>query len=161
MRLRIDYDPVAGRPRSIGYEVHAEAATARRVSDRSFGPDRTTEGAQPRDESFTGTGQDRGHMAQRQAGRGDVDVERALDLTSNVVPQSPNLNRGAGSPWRASEQRTMDWAVQHGRVDVRVEPVYDAVPPRLPDGTPIPRAFRRVVSAPDGTVLEDATHLNR
>lgn len=159
--LRIDYDPVAGRPRSVTYRVDADVVGRTTQTQRGFTRDVSTEGAQPSDRGFTGSGQDRGHLAQREAFRGDPETERAVDQWTGVVPMHPNLNRGAGSPWRASEQRAIDLAQQHGSVMVRNEPIYDANPPRLPDGTPIPRAVRRTITAPDGTVLEDITHLNR
>lgn len=39
--------------------------------------------------------------------------------------------------------------------------LYERVPPRLTDGTPIPRALTREICGPDGKLLEAATYLNR
>ncbi len=61
----------------------------------------------------------------------------------------------------AAEQRTIDYAKEYGSVKVRVEPIYDATPQTLNDGTPIPEAFRRLVTGPDGKLLEDASYLNK
>ncbi|MFV8750117.1 DNA/RNA non-specific endonuclease [Nannocystaceae bacterium ST9] len=160
-RLRIDYDPVAGRPRSISYRIDASAARARPQSPRTFTYDPATGGMQPDPVAFSGTGFDLGHGAQREAFRGDIDVELAVDQMTGVVPQAAASNRGRGSPWRQSERNAMAWAQTFGSVDVHTEFIYAANPPRLADGTPIPLAIRRRITAPDGTVLEDISHLNR
>ena len=160
-RLRIDYDREAGRPRSVTYEISGASSRTKRASERSFGPDVSTSGAQTDPGSHRATGFERGHLAQRAAARGDVDTERSFDLMTNVVPMTRALNRGAGSPWAASERGALRYASQYGRVQVRIEPIYDANPPRMADGAPIPKVIRRTITTTDGTVLEDATHLNR
>jgi hypothetical protein len=159
--LRVDYDPVAGRPHEVRYRVDADTDARTVQTDRAFARDNTTQGAQATDADYTDTGLDRGHLAQREAFKGDVDVERAADLMTNVVPMAPNLNRGAGSPWRAAEAATIVLAATHGHVEVIVTPIYDAAPPTLANGTPIPREIRRQVIAPDGQVLHDVTLPNR
>jgi hypothetical protein len=159
--VRLDYDAVAGRPNHVAYRVDAAAAEAEAVSARSFTQDVSVGNARSSDAAYRGSGLDRGHLVQREAVRGDADVERSVDSLSMVVPMHPDLNRGAGSPWRASESLTMLWAREHGSVRVDVWPVYGPNPARLADGTSVPRAVRRRVTAPDGTVLQDATHLNR
>ncbi|MFM2052825.1 MAG: hypothetical protein RL456_862 [Pseudomonadota bacterium] len=158
--LRVDYDPVAGRPRGVSYRVDADTDSRSVQTDRTFRRDATTEGAQPVDNDYTNTGYDRGHLAQREAFKGNVDVELAADQMTNVVPMHPDLNRGAGSPWRAAESRTIRYADKYGQVRVVVKPQYDAKPQRLPNGTPIPTTVNRRVIAPNGTVLEDITFNN-
>ncbi len=159
--VRIQYDQGAGRPISVGFRIDADVAARSVQSSRGFAKNETVEAAQPSDKGFTHSGYDRGHLVQREAVRGDAEIERAADQWTGVVPMTEALNRGPGSPWRASEDRAIRWAVTHGHVTVHVEPIYDAAPPRLSDNTPIPGAIRRVVMAPDGTVLEDITHPNR
>ena len=160
-QLRVDYDPVAGRPRAVSYRVDADTDTRAVQTSRQFTRDITTEGAQPINDAFTNSGYDRGHLAQREAFKGDSDVELAADYTTNVVPMQPNLNRGPGSPWRAAETRTIAYAKEFGHVNVEVQPNYGANPPRLRDGTPIPESFTRTITAPDGTVLESHVMLNQ
>jgi hypothetical protein len=80
---------------------------------------------------------------------------------TNVVPMEPSLNRGEGSPWRAAEMRTIDYADHYGGVEVEMIPEYGQNPRRLPSGTPIPSTVQRRVIAPDGTVLEDLTFDNK
>lgn len=159
--LRIDYDPIAGRTRSVSVRVDGSAPTGPQVAERQFAQDPSVAGAQSTNAAYVDSGYDRGHLVPREALKGSEKAEKAADLFTNVTPMKPELNRGPGSPWRASENKTMQWAKEHGSVDLRVEPIFDADPPRLPDGTPIPKAIRRSVMAPDGTVLEDVSFLNK
>ncbi|MEW5931769.1 MAG: DNA/RNA non-specific endonuclease, partial [Gemmatimonadota bacterium] len=158
--VRVDYDG-GGRPKSVGFRIDADVADRTAQTDRAFTRNETVDAAQSSDKGYNKSGYERGHLVQREAVRGDAAVERAADQWTGVVPMTEALNRGAGSPWRASEERAIQWAVRYGHVTVQVEPVYDATPPTLKDGTPIPKAIRRAITAPDGTVLEDITHLNR
>jgi hypothetical protein len=160
-RLRFDYNVERGHPNWVEFDVHAEAATAQTQSSRSFTGDWSIEGAQPRNADYVRSGWDRGHLAQREAFRGSKDIERAADSHATTVPMAPNLNRGPGSPWRAAETRTINYAQQYGSVKVRVEPLYGANPAVLRNGTPIPRAITRTVTGPNGEVLESFTFLNR
>jgi DNA/RNA endonuclease G (NUC1) len=159
--LRLDYDPIAGRPRSVSYQTDSASLSAGQVAERAFTKDVTVEGAQSTSAAYADSGYDRGHLAQREAFKGSAETELAVDQFTNVVPMKPELNRGAGSPWRAAEADTIKWTKQYGSVSVRVEPVYDRNPSRLRDGTPIPKAIRRTVTAPDGTILQDVSFLNR
>jgi DNA/RNA endonuclease G (NUC1) len=159
--LRVDYNVAEGRPNVVTYRVDAGIGGQSTVTDRYFTGDMSVEGAQSRNAAYAGSGYDRGHLAQREAFKGSAETERAVDQFTNVVPMHPDLNRGAGSPWRASEADTIRLADQYGSVSVRVEPIYDAKPARLADRTPIPKAIRRTVTSPNGTVLRDATFLNQ
>lgn len=160
-RLRFDYNARNGHPNWVEFEVHADSAAGRTQSKRYFTGDEGIEGQQPRNADYRHSGWDRGHLAQREVFRGDRATERAADSHATTVPMSPNLNRGPGSPWRAAETRVFDQARRYGTVKVRLEPVYDANPLRLPDGTPIPKAITRTVYGPDGAVLESMSFLNQ
>lgn len=159
--LETDYDITAGRPNRIKYRVDAGTRERAVQTDRSFSKNEATEGAQPSTNDYTDTGYDRGHLAQREAFKGNADAERAADHMENVVPMHPDLNRGEGSPWRAAEEDTIRLADEHGSVTVEVTPIYDANPQRLPNGTPIPKGIHRKVVAPDGQVLQDLTFINQ
>lgn len=171
IRLRVDWDPQAGRPRKVSYNFTAEAAAVpSQTTERSFHqePRLKGESAQSREKAYVKSGKERGHLAQREAGKVDTnidtalglknptgpEVERSLDVLTNVVPMTPTLNKG--KPWRSAETRTTQFAVREGYVIVEVEPVYDNKPARLSDGTPIPsKVRRRIISGPTGQVLED------
>lgn len=169
--MRIDYDPIAGRPRRVTYRVDSDVAGAPGSDPRSYTQDTSTSGAQSRDAAYTGSGMERGHLAQLEAFKnGSSGAQEAANQFTNLVPMTPELNRGFrdasgewhDSAWRQSEHRTVnEYAPRYGSVVVEIEPVYGANPRRLPDGTPIPVAVRRRVVAPDGTVLEDQSHLNQ
>ncbi len=159
--LRVDYDARAGRPRVIEYRVDAENVDLPALTERSFTRDVSTRGAQSSDAAYVNSGYDRGHLAQREAFKGAVDVEAAADHFTNVVPMTPELNRGAGSPWRAAESRTIALARLHGSVTVEVVPIYDEFPPRLRDGTPVPDAISRKVVGPGGEIIDSQTFPNR
>ena len=167
-RLRVDFDSKAGRPRSVTYQMNREALSNETQVDRRFKPDPSVEGAQSRVSAYTNSGYEKGHLAQREVFKGSIDAEVAVDQMTNIVPMTEALNRGAGSPWRAAEQRTVEYVKPvgqggggHEAVKVKVEPIYDANPPRLSDGTPVPKEIHRTVTTLDGQVLEDATYLNQ
>ena len=146
----------ATRPDEVCLVHRDRRLTWGQVTDRTFTRDVSTEGAQSSNKAYTNSGYDRGHLAQREAFKGYGDAEIAVDHWTNVVPMTPDLNRGAGSPWAAAERRTVDYVkpVSEGgqgyqSVKVVVEPVYDANPPRLSDGPEhrnmthqVPRAVR-------------------
>ncbi len=177
IRLRVDWDPQAGRPRKVSYNFTAEAAAVpSQATDRSFHqePRLRGESAQSREKTYLKSGKEKGHLAQREAGKVDLhidaalgltqptgpEVERSLDVLTNIAPMTPTLNKG--KLWRAAERRTLQLAVREGYVTVEVTPIYDASPPRLSDETPIPRQFRRMIkSGPTGKVLEDHTFDNK
>ncbi len=166
MRLRVDYDPIAGRPRRVTYQIQAGDHPAA-VTDRGFTQDASVEGAQSRDAAYLKSGYDKGHMGQREGAAGYAEAELATDQLTNITPMRPSLNRGAGSPWLAAEGRAFTLAnemSQAGRGDyvtVDVVPVYDENPARLSDGTPIPKAFTRTVTSADGKELESVSYLNQ
>jgi DNA/RNA endonuclease G (NUC1) len=114
--------------------------------------------------AYTHSGFERGHLAPREAFAGfGARAETEADNLTNVVPMGEQLNQGA---WRAAERRANAWAADtannpDGYVLVEITPIYDSTPPRLRDGTPVPRAITRRVTMPDGRVLEEATWLNQ
>ena len=175
--LRVDWDPQAGRPRKVSYQVTAEtAAVPSQATDPSFHqePRLRGESAQSSAKAYLKSGKEKGHLAQRVAGKVDAktdaalglkqptgpEVERSLDVLTNVAPMTPTLNKG--KPWRSAERRTLQFAVREGYVTVEITPIYEPTPPRLTDGTPIPSQFRRMIqSGPTGKVLEDHTFDNK
>lgn len=159
--VRVDYDPVAGRPRRISYVQRPQSKSVKPATKRSFSQDTSTEGAQSKNVAYEKSGKDKGHLVPREGVKGDADVERAVDQFTSVVPMTEKLNRGKGSTWRASETSTMKYAQDYGEVMVVIEPIYADNPPRLSDGTPIPHSIRRTIIAPDGRVLESFVHVNQ
>jgi DNA/RNA endonuclease G (NUC1) len=175
--LRIDWDPQAGRPRLVSYNFTAEAAAVpSQASDRSFHQEKRLKGesAQSKEKEYLNSGWEKGHLAQREAGKVDPnidadlgitptgeDVERSLDVLTNVVPMTPALNKG--QEWRSAERRTAKYAEDEGYVTVEIIPIYDVNPPRLQvNGTPIPRQILRIIkSGPTGRILESQLFENK
>jgi hypothetical protein len=170
--LRIDYDPIAGRPRKVTYRVDPDVATAPGSDPRSYKKDPSTSGAQSSAEAYSKTGKELGHLAQLEAFKGgSPEAQEAANLTTNLVPMEPSLNRGEHDPvtgewkpseWRQSEERTVHEYAKDKSVIVEIEPIYPDQPDVLAkDKTPIPSAVRRRVLTMDGTVLEDKVHQNK
>ena len=175
--LKVDWDPQAARPRKVTYNFTSESAKVpAQMTKRSFHqePRLKGESAQSSVAAYRKSGNELGHLAQREAGKVDVNVdqalelakptalkvERSMDVLTNVVPMKKSLNQGAA--WRSAETRTAKFAIQEGYVTVEVIPIYDEKPPRLRDGTPVPAKVRRIIkSGPTGRLMEDLTFDNK
>jgi len=72
---------------------------------------------QPRHDSYTGTGFDRGHLAPNGAMAWDAEAQRASFTVSNIAPQNPAMNRNI---WRCFEQSIREWAETSGTTYVVV-----------------------------------------
>ena len=111
----------------------------------SFQKDRSAEGS-PVATAYEGSGYDRGHCAPNYAiaTRFGEAAQKRTFLMTNVVPQTPSLNRGV---WRDVEHRIADlWSGRYGEVWV----VVGALPgrgQRLESGVEIPSALYQVVLA--------------
>ncbi len=158
--LRIDWDPVAGRPRTVVYHVNAEQTLASgQETTRRFRTDETFEGAQSRRTAYVGSGWDIGHLAQREAFRElGGEVELAADYWANTVPMAREFNQRGD--WRRAERETMHLAEQYGEVEVEISVHYDQTPECLSDGTPIPSYFVRTVRLMDGQMLHTEPFIN-
>ncbi len=159
--LEVLYDVDAGRPVYVAYDITADVVDRRTASRRRNRSDHSVEGNQSSGAGYRLSGFDRGHLAQRQAFRGNEEAERAADQFTNITPQTPAINRGAGSPWTADERAGIRLAEEYGTVRVRIEPIYLNTFDTLSDGTPIPHAFTRIITGPDGQVLLWNTVLNQ
>ena len=94
---------------------------------------------------YTGTGYDRGHMAPNYAigTRYGHEAQRETFLMSNIVPQSPDLNR---IWWRVLEEKEAnDFALRLERVWVVTGPLFAGEVKKLPNGVDVPSAFYRII----------------
>lgn len=117
------YSEFHRNPAWVCYRVVRVDGTDAPERPGSFKRDKRTK-ARIVSDDYTNTGYDRGHMAPSYAiglCYGDK-AQRETFLMSNVVPQSPDMNRG---PWKALEQKVVDLAQQYGVVWVTTGPVYD------------------------------------
>jgi len=105
---------------------------------------------QPRHDSYTGTGWDRGHLAPNGALGWSPDAQRASFTVSNIAPQSPRMNRNI---WRCFETSIREWAAASGDIYVTVGTIAgprSLVSERDPDrvAVSIPSHFFAVVYRP-------------
>ena len=103
--------------------------------------------------AYAQTGYDRGHLAPNHAieSRFGPDVQRKTFYTTNIVPQSPALNRGA---WRLIERLAADlWTARYGELWILVGTIskpHGATGERLAGTTiDVPEKFWCVVVAQD------------
>ena len=127
-------------------ENHQISGRARFQQDKSV-----RNAAKPGD--YAKTGFDRGHMAPNHAisTRYGVEAQKKTFLMSNIVPQTPSLNRGA---WREFEHRIADlWTKKWGEIWVIVG-CYSDLDDRqvLPGSTDIdvPERFYQIIVAQNG-----------
>ncbi len=96
-------------------------------------------------DDYTGSGYDRGHMAPNYAiaTRYGAEAQRETFLLSNIIPQSPNLNR---IWWRLLEEKEAnDLAMRLERVWVLTGPVFSGEPKKLRGGVDVPTACFRII----------------
>lgn len=68
---------------------------------------------QPRHDSYTETGWDRGHLAPNGAMAWDEQAQRRSFVVSNIAPQKPEMNRNL---WRCFEHSIREWATDTARL---------------------------------------------
>jgi endonuclease G len=96
-------------------------------------------------QDYSNSGYDRAHMAPNYAiaTRYGPEAQRETFLMSNIIPQSPDLNRVW---WRLLEEKEAnDFSVRLERVWVMTGPVFNERPKKLPAGVEIPTACYRIM----------------
>ena len=147
----VAWSPSLKHPVWVAYHVpprgdsSATADPADPLKRPSFQKDRSVESS-PSASAYEGSGYDRGHLAPNYAiaTRFGEAAQKRTFLMTNIVPQTPSLNRGA---WRDVEHRIASlWSGRYGEVWA----IVGALPgrgERLPSGVEIPAAFYQVVVA--------------
>jgi endonuclease G len=107
-------------------------------------------------DDYTNTGFDRGHMAPNHAIaiRSGKAGQKETFLMSNVVPQTPGLNRG---PWRKLESMVAQMWTEDSSVWVVTGPIYEDPRESLLTRLTIPDAFFKVVIRQVGTNTPETT----
>jgi endonuclease G len=110
-------------PLWVCYTLHSTKEAAPTRPSTSFKTDKRTM-VQVKDSDYTNTGYDRGHMAPSY-GIGlcfGTNAQLQTFLMSNVIPQTPELNRGI---WKKMEQTAAnDWAQERDKIWVITGPVF-------------------------------------
>lgn len=140
----VGYDEGLSNPAWVAYRLSYNS-TGRTV-DRpdQFETDGRTR-AKVKHSDYTNTGFDRGHMAPNYAiglVHGEI-AQFQTFLMSNIVPQTPDLNRG---PWKRIEQLVAnDYLEKYKEIWVITGPIYEEPTKRLRSGVAIPVAFFKVL----------------
>lgn len=104
-------------------------------------------------DAYTRSGYDRGHLAPNYgiATRYGDQAQLETFRMSNIVPQTPNLNR---TVWKRLEQFEADQLAQQcEEVWVITGPVFDAAIERLASGVEVPDACYKIIADEDGGKL--------
>ena len=133
----------------VAYHVKARADHEYTEKRPAFSRDHAVPAAAgPSD--YAKSGFDRGHMAPNYAmlTRYGESVQKKTFLMSNIVPQTPSLNRGV---WRDIEHRIADlWTARYGEIWVVVGCISSPASEKLPCGVDIPDYFYQIIIAQEG-----------
>lgn len=88
------------------------------------------------------TGYDQGHLAPSGDFTWSQEVNDETFVLSNMVPQSPNLNRDA---WRRLEAHVRNWGCGEGRIIVFSGPILEEGLKKLGGKLPVPKEFFKLV----------------
>lgn len=91
---------------------------------------------------YVKTGYDRGHLAPSADFAWDQNANNMTFVMSNMVPQTPGLNRDA---WKRLEDQVRKWACGEEKVTVITGPVLSGTLPKLKSGLEIPQEFFKIV----------------
>ena len=128
----------------VGYELTAAEVAGDLPRDDGFRRDPFLGDLTPTGDSYSGSGYDRGHLIPAADVEWSLAAMEASFYMSNIVPQTPALNRG---PWRELEEQIRELALDEGAVIIRTGPILGRGDyPRLPEaGTVIPEYFFKVI----------------
>jgi endonuclease G len=147
----VGYSESLRNPRWVAYRVF-DVPTLEYGERSSFRIDYRTE-AKVSSRAYTKTGYDRGHMAPNYAiaTRYGSDGQRETFLMSNIVPQTPRINRYI---WKDLEMRVAKrYGRYFGEVWVITGPVFAETPKRLPSDVAIPLAYYKILVDEKGDQL--------
>ena len=91
---------------------------------------------------YTKSGYDRGHLAPSGDFAWDQNANDATFVMSNMVPQTPNLNRDS---WKRLEDQVRRWACGEEKITVVTGPVLSEHLPRMKSGLEIPQKFFKII----------------
>lgn len=128
----------------VAYELTSEEAKSKKAErSNKFVPDPLVKGATAKNEDYTRTGYDRGHMAPAGDMKWSVKAMRESFYFSNICPQEPGLNRGI---WKELEEECRLWAMDNEALWIVTGPVISDDLKRLgKNRVGIPRTFYKVI----------------
>lgn len=128
----------------VAYELTAKEAKSKKAErSNKFVPDPLVKGATAKNEDYTRTGYDRGHMAPAGDMKWSAKAMRESFYFSNICPQEPGLNRGI---WKELEEECRLWAMDNEALWIVTGPVISDDLKRLgKNQVGIPRTFYKVI----------------
>ncbi len=140
----VGYDEERQNPAWVAYKLKYQRGGQTAERPDGFEVDLRTR-AKVEHHDYTNSGFDRGHMAPNYS-IGMVFGETAqieTFLMSNIVPQTPDLNRG---PWKEVEQLIAnDYLREYKELWVITGPIYEEPIGKLDSGVTVPIAFFKIV----------------
>ncbi len=137
------YSAERGNPLWVGYRLDAVNTQKRKNKRPSFRDDsRISLSGLP--SVYTKSGYDRGHLAPNAPilHRYGVDGQRETFLMSNIIPQTPTLNRRI---WVKTERLEEQYSEEFGKVYVFAGPVFGQNPLYLQNKVEIPEASYKII----------------
>jgi endonuclease G len=146
----VDFDVQSGVAFWVHYALTAQECMGAVPRKDAFRPDDRVANS-PTASSYASSGYDRGHLKPAADSRSSAAEMRNSFLMTNMVPQSPNLNRGI---WKKLEEGVRTWGLAYDEVHVTCGPS-DLTLRSLSSGVRVPSAFWKVVlrTSPDTTCL--------
>lgn len=140
----VGYDEARGNPAWVAYRAfEPESLTAPERPEQFFVDRRTRARIEP--QMYTNSGFDRGHLAPNYAISvlHGAEAQEETFAMSNIIPQSPNLNRRI---WRDLEQRIIRrYTSRFSEVWTIVGPIYPNEPELIGGRVAIPEASFKIV----------------
>jgi endonuclease G len=140
----VGYDEVRQNPAWVAYKLEYRRGGQTAERPTGFETDTRTR-ARVEHSDYTNSGFDRGHMAPNYAigmSYGEA-AQTETFLMSNIVPQTPDLNRG---PWKTVEQLIANDYLREGQeLWVITGPIYGESVIELDSGVMVPTAFFKIV----------------
>lgn len=134
----------------VAWDLTAKEATSNKVErNNKFSIDPQVKGATAKNEDYTHTGFDRGHLAPAADMKWSGKAMTESFYMSNICPQHPRLNGGI---WKELEEQSRLWAAEKDTILIVAGPVIEGEMRRLgKNRVGVPPAFYKVIcSVSDG-----------
>lgn len=144
--FKVSYDTAYRLPKYVIYKLHAEKLKMKQVKRKDrFRADpilkeRNLPFVIPKE--YSKSGFDKGHLAPSADFAWSSEANDATFLMTNMVPQSPSLNRDA---WKKLEEKVRLWACGEEIITVITGPILKAGLPRLKSGLSVPKSFYKII----------------
>ena len=109
------YDTSAKVPRFVAWNLTSDHAQGCNGRSGQFARDPMLAGKDVPPSAYSGSGYDKGHLADANDFNYDPSLESQSFYMTNMTPQSPGLNRG---PWKWVEQASRNWAVDENSIEI-------------------------------------------